>query len=54
MKSKHGFGFMFYLLGNVFIYEFIETVWISVVFQIFLWVGFLIFVFGKDENEVTK
>ena len=54
MKSKHGLVFIFYVLGVVFISEFVETVWINIVFQVFIWIGFLIFVFGKDENEVTK
>jgi hypothetical protein len=54
MKSKHGLVFMFYVLGNVFISEFVEIVWINIVFQVFIFIGFLIFIFGKDDNEVTK
>lgn len=49
MKSKIGLGLMLYLIGSAIFAEILDGFW-YILFVALLWISFLIFIWGKDEE----
>lgn len=51
MNSKAGLGLMLYIIGSAIIVKCIGSVYWAITYLVCMWIGFLVFVYGKEKNN---